>query len=300
MAVGKRLRFQIFRRDNFACRYCGLAAKDGAVLEVDHMTPKVDGGRDVPTNLITACEDCNSGKSDIPLEAPAVEDVPQADLDAAIAARALAEEEEEEEEGSELANWVHELEISAAVRWYSGFSDIPHPMVSGQYVVSFALALASGHQPEDILAASATAGEARDPDLTSYLPARPPDDDGPEEEAAYVTALAYLAGFIPAERVHLIWAARRQAGDHWPTERQLIRTAAALAPAYMEDPGRDTAALLDWIRHLPGDEGSTALMQATARWDAACQGSRSSSAYECPDEVLVIAVSIALGAEVPR
>lgn len=39
MAVSKRLRFEILRRDNFQCRYCGAKAPD-ATLAVDHVTPK--------------------------------------------------------------------------------------------------------------------------------------------------------------------------------------------------------------------------------------------------------------------
>ena len=77
MAVGKKLRWEIFRRDNFACRYCGRAAKDGAVLEVDHVKPRSRRGGDIPTNLVTACDACNSGKSDTPISAPPIEDVPQ-------------------------------------------------------------------------------------------------------------------------------------------------------------------------------------------------------------------------------
>lgn len=298
MAVGKRLRFQIFRRDNFACRYCGLAAKDGAVLEVDHMTPKVDGGRDVPTNLITACEDCNSGKSDIPLEAVVVEDVPQADLDAAIAARALAAEEEDEEE---VAEWVHDLEINAAVRWYSGFGDkVPHPLTSGIWLVSFTIAVATGRSPADILVACEDAGVARNPELSSFLPPLDVDRGTPEEECDGIVAHAYLAGFTPPERVTLLWEARRDMGDHWPSEGKLITAAAKEGRHAIEEFGRDKEALLAWLQRLPGDEGSLALVAATAEWDAACEGHRRDSAYECPDEVLEIAVSHALGATVPH
>ncbi|WP_222871140.1 HNH endonuclease [Nonomuraea sp. PA05] len=298
MAVGKRLRFQIFRRDNFACRYCGLAAKDGAVLEVDHMTPRSDGGRDVPTNLITACEDCNSGKSDIALESAVVEDVPQADLDAAIAARALAAEEGDEEE---LAEWVHDLEIASAVRWYSGFGrNLPHPLESGAWLVSFTTAVATGRKAEDILAACEAAGEARKPELAVFLPPAGADRGTSEEEADAIIAHAYLAGFTPPERVKLLWAARRDIGDRWPSERELITAAASKGRFVIEEFGRDKEALLAWLQRLPGDEGSLALVKATAEWDAACKGHRRTSAYECPDEVLEIAVSHTLGATVPH
>lgn len=57
----KGLRFEIFRRDNFTCRYCGSQPPD-VVLEVDHVVPRVDGGSDDPLNLVTACHGCNRGK----------------------------------------------------------------------------------------------------------------------------------------------------------------------------------------------------------------------------------------------
>ena len=57
------LRFEVLKRDGFACRYCGARPADGARLQVDHVRPKVDGGSDDPSNLTTACEDCNTGKA---------------------------------------------------------------------------------------------------------------------------------------------------------------------------------------------------------------------------------------------
>lgn len=76
MAVTKRLRFEIFRRDNHACRYCGASAPD-AKLTIDHVIPASLGGTDEPANLVTACEDCNSGKGSSSPDAPVVEDVTQ-------------------------------------------------------------------------------------------------------------------------------------------------------------------------------------------------------------------------------
>lgn len=62
MAVSKRLRYEILRRDNYTCRYCGASAPD-VPLRVDHVTPVALGGTDTADNLVTACEPCNSGKS---------------------------------------------------------------------------------------------------------------------------------------------------------------------------------------------------------------------------------------------
>lgn len=74
MPLSKRLRYEILRRDNHTCRYCGAGAPD-ARLEVDHVIPEALGGGSEPSNLVTACEDCNSGKTSVPPDAPLVDDV---------------------------------------------------------------------------------------------------------------------------------------------------------------------------------------------------------------------------------
>lgn len=74
MAVSKRLRYEIFRRDNHTCRYCGRSAPE-VPLRVDHVTPVALGGGDEPTNLATSCEDCNGGKSSASPDATLVADV---------------------------------------------------------------------------------------------------------------------------------------------------------------------------------------------------------------------------------
>lgn len=67
------LRFEVFKRDSFTCRYCGVGSPQ-AILEVDHVHPKSAGGTDDLENLVTACFQCNRGKaarllSDVPTEA---------------------------------------------------------------------------------------------------------------------------------------------------------------------------------------------------------------------------------------
>ncbi|GAC1376885.1 MAG: hypothetical protein NVSMB4_06000 [Acidimicrobiales bacterium] len=62
-AISKRLRYEILRRDNFACRYCGLPAAGGVVqLHIDHVIPVAMGGTNDASNLTAACPDCNRGK----------------------------------------------------------------------------------------------------------------------------------------------------------------------------------------------------------------------------------------------
>lgn len=66
MAITKSRRFEIFKRDNFTCQYCGRQTPL-VVLEVDHIVPRAEGGPDDPNNLISACFDCNRGKGATPL-----------------------------------------------------------------------------------------------------------------------------------------------------------------------------------------------------------------------------------------
>ena len=62
----KKLRFELFKRDNFTCQYCGRNVKnDGIKIVIDHVIPYSKGGKTEMNNLVTACKDCNSGKIDI-------------------------------------------------------------------------------------------------------------------------------------------------------------------------------------------------------------------------------------------
>ena len=87
MSVPQRLRYEVLRRDNHTCRYCGQSAPE-VPLEVDHVIPKALGGSDDASNLVTACRRCNRGKASVPADAPIVEDISQ---DAVRLARAMAE-----------------------------------------------------------------------------------------------------------------------------------------------------------------------------------------------------------------
>ena len=60
-SVSKTLRFEVFKRDSFTCQYCGRKAPD-VILEVDHIKPVSQGGKNTLLNLITSCKDCNRGK----------------------------------------------------------------------------------------------------------------------------------------------------------------------------------------------------------------------------------------------
>ena len=60
-AIGKKLRFEIFKRDEFTCVYCG-ATPPSVILQIDHIHPVAEGGSNHIDNLITSCQPCNIGK----------------------------------------------------------------------------------------------------------------------------------------------------------------------------------------------------------------------------------------------
>ena len=60
MAVSKRTRFEVLRRDDYTCRYCRSTEN---TLTIDHVVPEALGGGNDPSNLVAACRDCNAGKS---------------------------------------------------------------------------------------------------------------------------------------------------------------------------------------------------------------------------------------------
>lgn len=90
MAISKRLRFEVFRRDNYTCRYCGRSAPE-VILRPDHVVPVALGGTDDPTNLVTSCHDCNSGKSSVAPDSALVADVAADALRWAAAQKLVAE-----------------------------------------------------------------------------------------------------------------------------------------------------------------------------------------------------------------
>ena len=87
MSLHQSVRLEVFERDGYRCRYCGVryvnkvtrepvASKpyDGpfwmrrqrwiGLLHVDHVIPRCKGGTDDLDNLVTACGPCNLQKYD--------------------------------------------------------------------------------------------------------------------------------------------------------------------------------------------------------------------------------------------
>ena len=65
--IPKKIRFEVFKRDAFRCQYCGRSAPD-VILEIDHIIPVAEGGKNDLLNLVTSCRDCNRGKGKVLLD----------------------------------------------------------------------------------------------------------------------------------------------------------------------------------------------------------------------------------------
>lgn len=66
--LSAKTRFHVFVRDGFVCVWCGRSVNNGVELSavkatVDHVVPVSKGGSDEMDNLVTACAECNAGKS---------------------------------------------------------------------------------------------------------------------------------------------------------------------------------------------------------------------------------------------
>lgn len=92
MTISKRLRYEILRRDNYSCYYCGTRASAENPITIDHVIPRALGGPNSPENLAAACQDCNAGKSSTPPDSETVEEV---SVDALMWAQARNQAREE-------------------------------------------------------------------------------------------------------------------------------------------------------------------------------------------------------------
>ena len=56
----KLTRVEIFNRDHYTCQYCGKVSNQ---LTLDHVIPRLQGGRHSWENLVSACGPCNRRKA---------------------------------------------------------------------------------------------------------------------------------------------------------------------------------------------------------------------------------------------
>ena len=68
--ISTRLRALVLKRDDKTCQDCGASPnKDKEVtLHIHHINPVANGGKTVIGNLITNCDKCNLGKSNVVLD----------------------------------------------------------------------------------------------------------------------------------------------------------------------------------------------------------------------------------------
>jgi hypothetical protein len=118
-SVKQRVRFEVFKRDQFTCQYCGQTPP-AVVLEVDHIVARADRGSDEPANLITACFDCNRGKGAVPLSA-------RLSLDDVESRRRLLQERVEQAEAYEQMlkerRYAEDAAIDEIVAVYEAYFD---------------------------------------------------------------------------------------------------------------------------------------------------------------------------------
>lgn len=173
MSVSKRLRYEILRRDNFQCRYCGAAAPD-VKLNVDHVIPKSLGGSDKPDNLVTSCADCNAGKTSSMPNAMVVADVNQEVFRLAAARRRDA------------------IALHLQVVWTQAFEETgrgPSELDRMYFVEHTRRALACGLSGRvDLMDAARRAGLDISVDIQSYL--TPPHPPLSRDEARFLDTVA--------------------------------------------------------------------------------------------------------------
>lgn len=60
--IDNKIAWQVYRRDKFKCRYCGI---DNVPLTVDHIITWESGGATHPSNLLSACRKCNKKRGNL-------------------------------------------------------------------------------------------------------------------------------------------------------------------------------------------------------------------------------------------
>lgn len=63
--IETRVSWEVFRRDNYTCRYCNT---DNRPLTVDHIVLWENLGPSIPLNLLTTCKKCNSTRGSMEYE----------------------------------------------------------------------------------------------------------------------------------------------------------------------------------------------------------------------------------------
>lgn len=116
-AIGKKLRFDVFKRDGFVCVYCG-ATPSTEVMVIDHVIPVAEGGDNDINNLVTSCWPCNSGKGARSLDA-----IPESLLQKTEILAQRAEQLTEYAKHVEKIRRLEDLQVEAVVTIYERHND---------------------------------------------------------------------------------------------------------------------------------------------------------------------------------
>jgi hypothetical protein len=60
--IEQAVSWNVYRRDNYTCRYCG---NDKIALTVDHLVRWEEGGPSIEANLVASCRKCNKTRGDM-------------------------------------------------------------------------------------------------------------------------------------------------------------------------------------------------------------------------------------------
>lgn len=63
--IDQSVAWEVYRRDNFTCRYCGV---DKVPMTVDHLRTWEEGGPTIVKNLLCSCKKCNRARGNMPYE----------------------------------------------------------------------------------------------------------------------------------------------------------------------------------------------------------------------------------------
>lgn len=63
--IEQKIMWEVFRRDEYTCRYCGVNDRP---LTVDHIVLWEEMGPSIPLNLITSCKKCNNKRGSMQYE----------------------------------------------------------------------------------------------------------------------------------------------------------------------------------------------------------------------------------------
>ena len=181
--VGKRLRFEVFKRDSFACQYCGKQAPD-VLLQVDHIEPVATGGSNDLVNLVTSCSDCNAGKSSVRLSDKSA---------LALQRKQLKELQDRREQIEMMAKWQQGL-IDIDAEAAKAVSDLWTSVISGSVLNERGLKTVRKHVRDfglaDVLAAIPIAAD-------TYIKC---DEDGRATQESAEIAFKKIGGICYTRR----------------------------------------------------------------------------------------------------